>query len=345
MRSPLLLSLIALAGCRPWYLTYGIASEAEARTAAAIPKLIRALESDDLDHAREASRALAAIGAPAVPALAAELRGGRHAAAWALGELGPAAAPAVPELTAALGHRDKHLRTGAVRALAAIGPPAAAAEAALRAALLADREDDVRREIPSALVAIRAGSSETLAALEQAASRDKGFRVRRAAREARDTLRFQALAGGGRDAGARRAVSRPAAAPRPILAVFELEDGGGVLATGARTELGDYLATQLVELARYRVVPRAQLRARLVAEKTGGYRPCYDEACQIELGRALAAQKSVAPRLVKLGARCTLTAKLYDLRSETAERAASVETDCDPARLLEAARQVALKLR
>jgi hypothetical protein len=211
--------------------------------------------------------------------------------------------------------------------------------------------------VPPALTAIGRADPETLAALEQAASKDRGFRVRRAAREARDALHFQALARtkrggsavGTRDAGPARAASRPAsipaAGPRPILAVFDLEDSAGVLTPTTRQELGDFLATQLVETGRYRVVPRSQLRSRLVAEKTGGYRPCFDGACQIELGKALAAEKTVAPRLLKVGTRCMLTAQLHDLRSETAEGAASLESDCDPARLLEAVRALAGKLR
>ena len=33
------------------------------------------------------------------------------------------------------------------------------------------------------------------------------------------------------------------------------------------------------------VVPRDQLRQRLLDEKKGSYRPCLDESCQIELGK------------------------------------------------------------
>jgi len=126
----------------------------------------------------------------------------------------------------------------------------------------------------------------------------------------------------------------PAAAPasrpgrRPIVAVVPLNDRAGLLAPADRETLGLYLATRVAGTGRYRVVPPEDVRARLVADKRESYRECYDTRCQIELGRALAAQKTVAALLLRVGERCTLSLNLYDLRTETSEAAASAEIPC-----------------
>lgn len=145
---------------------------------------------------------------------------------------------------------------------------------------------------------------------------------------------------------------RPAPTPlpasaraRPIVAVFEVEDGSGKLSAEVLGQLTDYLAAKLTEVAGYRVIPRRLIRARLVESKTEGYKQCYDEACQIELGRALSAQKSLATRLIQVGSSCALSATLYDLKSETTEKATSVRTNCTEDALMDGMEQIARKLR
>jgi hypothetical protein len=118
---------------------------------------------------------------------------------------------------------------------------------------------------------------------------------------------------------------RPA---RPIVAVLDVEDSTGRASSRAIEQLTDYLATRLAESG-YQVVPRDRVRSELMRSKAEGYRPCFDESCQIELGKAVAAEKSLATKLLGLGEACTLTSTLYDLRLEVAERAALARTDCD----------------
>jgi hypothetical protein len=115
----------------------------------------------------------------------------------------------------------------------------------------------------------------------------------------------------------------PAAGPAPVVAVFDLQDGArkGRLPDDSLDQLTDYLAALLTERVGYRVVPRDQLRARLAEQKTESFRQCFDQSCQIELGRALAAEKSLAAKVLHFGSKCAVTAVLYDLRSETTERA------------------------
>lgn len=114
----------------------------------------------------------------------------------------------------------------------------------------------------------------------------------------------------------------------PVVAVFELETRGIALSREARRALSDYLADSLAATGAFRLVPRDRLHRRLGALKRRSYRDCHDRSCQIELGRALAAGSSLAPRLLRIGSRCVATATLYDLRQETTERGATVEGPC-----------------
>ncbi len=120
---------------------------------------------------------------------------------------------------------------------------------------------------------------------------------------------------------------RPVASgPAPVVAVFDIQDASRKLAdAAARDQLSEYLAAQLTELAGYRVVPRDQLRARLLAQKSSSYQQCYDQSCQLELGKAMAAEKSLSTKLLQVGRRCAITATLYDLRSETTDAATTVD--------------------
>ncbi|HSA24008.1 MAG TPA: hypothetical protein P5076_21290, partial [Myxococcota bacterium] len=94
---------------------------------------------------------------------------------------------------------------------------------------------------------------------------------------------------------------RVAGGPAPVVAVFDIQDASRMLPRAEdRDQLTEYLAAQLTELAGFRVVPRDQLRARLQQQKTVGYQQCYDQSCQIELGKAMAAEKSLSTKLLKV---------------------------------------------
>ncbi len=121
----------------------------------------------------------------------------------------------------------------------------------------------------------------------------------------------------------------------PIVAVFDVEDASDLLKEMEREQLQDFLAARLTELARFKVVPREQLKARLLDQKTSSYKECYDTSCQIELGREVAAQKTVATRIIKMGESCVVTSQLYDLKTATTERAATAKVECNAEKLLE----------
>jgi hypothetical protein len=137
----------------------------------------------------------------------------------------------------------------------------------------------------------------------------------------------------------------PAIAKTPtIVAVFTVQAKGITLAPDRLERLSDYLASQIAAGARYRVVPRAQLQRRLKAQKRASYRKCIDQSCQIEIGKELAAQKTLSTEIIKLGSKCVVTGTLYDLRTAATERAATHKGACGADALVASLEQVAKKL-
>lgn len=117
-------------------------------------------------------------------------------------------------------------------------------------------------------------------------------------------------------------------APAGAIAVFEIEDSSRTFDDDTLEQLTEYLAAKVTELLQEPVVPREELRARLLAEKSRGYRDCTDQRCRIELGRALAARRSLSTKILRVGDTCAMTIALHDLETELAERAASTRTAC-----------------
>jgi len=135
------------------------------------------------------------------------------------------------------------------------------------------------------------------------------------------------------------------ASPTPIVVVFEPGAKGLALNDGLADRLADLVANRLAEAGAFRVVPRSQVRERLWRQKLASYRDCFDTGCQVEVGRELAADHSLAGQVLKLGGTCTFTLDLYDLASATSVRAASADGGCAPEALASLARKaVALLL-
>ena len=117
-------------------------------------------------------------------------------------------------------------------------------------------------------------------------------------------------------------------AKKPIVAVFDIEFQRVRLKRDAAEVLNNYLVDKVAASGKYQVVPRDQLKKRLVAQKKRSYKQCYQQSCQIEIGKELAAQKSLATRVMKIGRQCVVTATLYDLKKATTERGATAKGKC-----------------
>lgn len=112
-------------------------------------------------------------------------------------------------------------------------------------------------------------------------------------------------------------------------------------------ELFDAIADQLrvgLGIRRVPVIDRGRLAAKLAEtidrEKKDSYRACVDEACQIPLGKALAATHLLRSTLARTGERCSLSLELIELSSELTIDATAVATTCEGTAPLDAADQL-----
>lgn len=126
---------------------------------------------------------------------------------------------------------------------------------------------------------------------------------------------------------------------RPVVAVFALQrqdaKAGRVQPRGSIETLAGYIGARLVASGRYLVVPAAQLKRVLAAQKAASYQDCYAESCQIEVGKELAASKTLAGSVTRVGSRCIVTVRLYDLLSATQEKAGIAKGGCKEDRILD----------
>jgi hypothetical protein len=130
----------------------------------------------------------------------------------------------------------------------------------------------------------------------------------------------------------------------PAIAVFDVQGGEQLFDAKLLDQLTEYLAARLTQSG-YRVVPRVRVREMLQLSKAEGYRDCFDQACQVELGKAMAAQGSLATRLTRFDDVCALTSSLFDLKTETTLVGASATAKCNATSLLAAAERIADQLR
>ncbi len=130
----------------------------------------------------------------------------------------------------------------------------------------------------------------------------------------------------------------------PVIAVFPIEDSSGSLSPQAVAKITDYFSVKLAETGRFRVVPKKELEKELAAKKVDSYKACYDQSCQIEIGRELAAEKVVHTQIVELAGQCAVTATLYDLKAAATEKAASQKVACTEAALVGALETIAAAL-
>lgn len=119
------------------------------------------------------------------------------------------------------------------------------------------------------------------------------------------------------------------ASPPPVVVVFDLEAQGIGLSEDLRGQLTDYLASLIAERG-FQVVPRSQLLERLRQKKKESHSHCYDQSCQIELGRELAAQKTAVSRVLAIGQSCKLSLTLLDLKTAASEAAVNLDGGCKP---------------
>ena len=130
----------------------------------------------------------------------------------------------------------------------------------------------------------------------------------------------------------------------PVVAVFDIKNRAAKISKESLAKLGDYLSTRLAGTGKFKVVPRADIQKKLQKERLASYKERYDQKFQIELGKQVAAQKTVASQLMAIAGKCVLTSNLFDLKQNIAERAGIAEGACDEAGIKRSIDAVAAQL-
>lgn len=135
-----------------------------------------------------------------------------------------------------------------------------------------------------------------------------------------------------------------------VIAVMEVEQ---VETTGKSVDgqmvknLGDQLRIFIAQSGVRTIDRGSQERAfkdQIQTMKSESYKECYDNSCQIELGKALAASHILRSRIAQFGSKCVLNAELIDLRSEVTVKASSARGACEPEGFLGMSEEVAQTL-
>ena len=131
----------------------------------------------------------------------------------------------------------------------------------------------------------------------------------------------------------------------PVVVVFEVEDRTGRLAAAQLSQLTEYLRGRIGEKAAFTVVPQSQVKALLSKAKNRSYKACYDRKCQIEIGRELAAQKTLTTQILNFGSRCAVVVTLFDLRLAAADQSATIKGGCGQDALVDSVDNAIVKLK
>lgn len=133
--------------------------------------------------------------------------------------------------------------------------------------------------------------------------------------------------------------ARAQAAPsRVVVAVMDIEFVGLKQSPANVERLTVLLTGRLGATGRFQVIPREQVKKRLVELKLQSYSAGCDTSCQIELGHAVAASKTITTQVVKAGSRCAVTMNVFDLGRETSEGGASMDGGCTEDAIVESLR-------
>jgi TolB-like protein len=133
--------------------------------------------------------------------------------------------------------------------------------------------------------------------------------------------------------------------PAPIVAVFMMESRGSPLKGDELVGLTDYMATKLGEGGQFQIIPRDEIRKRLVAARLDSHKDCVEQSCQIEIGRELAAQYTISSTISRVGNKCLITGQLYDLRKAATAGSATSKKDCQADNLIIGVEEIVSKLK
>ncbi len=112
-----------------------------------------------------------------------------------------------------------------------------------------------------------------------------------------------------------------------VVAVMNVEGKASALDDQLLVNVGSQLRITIATKG-VRTIDRGALESQIKEMKGQSYDACYDDKCQIELGKALAASHILRTQVTRFGRVCVLNGELIDLRAEVTVGAASAKGNC-----------------
>lgn len=101
------------------------------------------------------------------------------------------------------------------------------------------------------------------------------------------------------------------------LAVMEFEDRSGTLSKQLLADATEYLRGALISANKYIVIATERQNQTMIKDmKKESYKECNDKSCQIQLGKALAAETILRTTITRLGQTFVIASELVDLAKE-----------------------------
>lgn len=143
-------------------------------------------------------------------------------------------------------------------------------------------------------------------------------------------------------------VSLSIRAAAPVAAVLEIEDKAGKFEKQVLWDATDYLRTKLVSGGKFVVVDKtaqaAKLKELVKKGKKESHGEAVDAAFQIPLGKALAAQLLLRPRITSFAGKFTFAVEIISIEKEAVVGGASAEFAGDETSLASAIEKVAVEI-
>jgi len=139
-------------------------------------------------------------------------------------------------------------------------------------------------------------------------------------------------------------VETPKMPERRVVAVFDLDVREVQCAPSLPDTLTEIITSRLAASGQFHVVSRAEIQSRLRNAQADTYKACFDEQCQIELGKELAAAEVLRSSVRRIGPRCQVNLQLFDLKRATASGAGIARGPCSDEMLVDLVEEAVAEL-
>jgi uncharacterized protein (TIGR02145 family) len=132
---------------------------------------------------------------------------------------------------------------------------------------------------------------------------------------------------------------------RQVVAVFKINVQRIDLTEDQIDMLTDLMSEELGLGGVFQVMPPGDIKQALLEQTKDSYKKCYDEKCQIEIGRQLSANKVLTTTVRRISSECRVTSSLYDLKQQATDIIVKEKVGCNESDLVKAVEKLAAKIR